>query len=64
MTTTEITVRTHKRKKPQKAPDPLQPAINKRLAERQQRVANGKVNEFRNSIGHEPWWKRVIGRVL
>lgn len=64
MTSTEITVRAHKRKKPQKAPDPLQGWINRTRAEIEQRKAIGKVNEFRNTIGHEPWWKRVIGKVL
>lgn len=47
-----------------KPADPFASTINKALAERQQRKAMGKVNEFRNSIGHEPWWKRVIGKVL
>lgn len=62
MTSTEITVRAHKRKKPAKKPDPLQTAINARLAERQQRVAMGKVNEFRNKIGFIPWMLRMIGK--
>lgn len=58
MTSTEITVHAHKRKKPAKKPDPLQTAINARLAERQQRVAMGKVNDFRNKIGFLSWLKR------
>ncbi|WP_311272226.1 MULTISPECIES: hypothetical protein [unclassified Rhizobium] len=58
MTTTEITVRAHKRKKPAKQPDPFEPIINARLAERQQRVAAGQVNEFRNKIGFLSWLKR------
>ncbi len=62
MNSAEITVRAHKRKKPQKAPDPLQPAINKRLAERQQRIAAGSVNEFRNEIGFVSWFRRMVGR--
>ncbi|MGV1869752.1 hypothetical protein [Agrobacterium rosae] len=62
MTSTEITVRAHKRKKPQKAPDPFASTINKALAERQQRFAIGKVNEFRNKIGFIPWVLRIIGK--
>lgn len=54
MTTTEITVRAHKRKKPAKQPDPLQTAINARLAERHQRSAA----RFRNKIGFLSWLKR------
>ncbi|UHS60572.1 hypothetical protein HRR99_03065 [Agrobacterium vaccinii] len=53
MTTATKTIRV---KKPA---DPFQSTINKAMAERQQRDAMGKVNDFRNSIGHEPWWKRV-----
>lgn len=57
MTRTEITVRAHKRKKPAKQPDPLQEAINARLAKRQKRVAAGQAREFR-SIGFLSWLKR------
>lgn len=63
MTSTEITVRAHKRKKPQKQKnDPFQSTINKNMAERMQRMAAGKVNKFRNKIGFIPWMLRMIGK--
>lgn len=52
MTTATKTIRV---KKPA---DPFQSTINKAMAERQQRVAAGQVNEFRNKIGFLSWLKR------
>ena len=39
--------------------DPFAAQINAKLAEREQRKAAGTVNEFRTSIGYQPWWKRL-----
>ncbi len=39
--------------------DPFAAQINAKLAEREQRKAAGTVNEFRTSIGYQPWWERL-----
>lgn len=55
-----MTTKTIRIKKPV---DPFAAQINAKLAEREQRKAAGTVNEFRTSIGYEPWWKRLTRRI-
>ena len=62
---TDIIVRSHTRKRPQKPADPFQTLISQKMEERRAKAnADGRVNEYRDSIDYVSWPRRVLSSII